>query len=254
VARAIAINVGANTTLPGFRGPVRPDGSFEYAPIPEREPVAPGRQVPTYADLDLSISVPPDLRDRPVHLDPAFRGYADSPEYTYGDEHGVKAGPISTLERGDFLLFYATLEPATGTDPPSLGGDPPDDPPDWMAPEWGAYLIGAFRLDADPYTGAYADLPARDRERLADNAHAKRRDVDAEVLVYGDPDDSRLFDRAIPLSSRTAGSDANRVVTDLSGDSGKGPWWRRPLRFDAGATGELLEILEEEATGECFRT
>ncbi|MEF8856839.1 MAG: hypothetical protein V5A16_05395, partial [Haloplanus sp.] len=40
MSRAVAINVGANTTLPGFRGPVRPDGRFAYVPIPEREPTA----------------------------------------------------------------------------------------------------------------------------------------------------------------------------------------------------------------------
>jgi hypothetical protein len=32
-------------------------------------------------------------------------------------------------------------------------------------------------------------------------------------------------------------------VTDLSSDSGAGPWWRRPLRFDAAATAELRSIV-----------
>ncbi len=49
MGRAVAITVGANTSLPGFAGYVHPDGRFEYVPIPEREPV--GEPVPTYADL-----------------------------------------------------------------------------------------------------------------------------------------------------------------------------------------------------------
>jgi hypothetical protein len=36
-------------------------------------------------------------------------------------------------------------------------------------------------------------------------------------------------------------SSANRLVTALSADSGKGPWWRRPLRFDPEATTTLLD-------------
>ena len=54
-----------------------------------------------------------------------------------------------------------------------------------------------------------------------------------------------LFDRAVPLSAPSGGTDANRLVTDLSADSGKGPWWRRPLRFDADATAELFAAVED---------
>jgi len=231
--RALAINVGANTTLPGFRAPIYPDGSFEYVPIPEREPTA--GEVPTYGDLPPSDPIPAELRDRRVHLDPEFAGYHDGTEYTYGDEHGVKAGPISALSAGDRLLFYATLEPTDG-----------GDYPDWVAPDWGAYLVGEFALASDPVTGEeYRELPERRRRRFANNAHVKRETFDAKVLVRGDPDRSRLFDRAIPLSSPDAGADPNAVVTELSDDSGKGPWWRRPLRFDPAASDQLVAILRD---------
>jgi hypothetical protein len=236
MARSVAINVGANTTLPGFRAPIHPDGRFEYVPIPEREPAA--ASLPTYADLNIDTDVPPDVRDTEVHLDPEFAEYPGCEAYTYGDEHAVKAGPLSELAAGDYAFFYATL---------STAGDPPA----WAAPEWGAYLIGAFRLDCDPVT-EYASLAAAERERFANNAHVKRETVDAEVLLSGDPDESRLFDRAVPLSSRTAGADANRLVTDLSGDSGKGPWWRRPLRFDEPSTAALVDIVESRDVERCF--
>jgi hypothetical protein len=102
--RAVAINVGANTTLPGFRGPVRPDGRFAYVPIPEREPTA--EPVPIYADLSFPLPVDvTEVADRRVHLDPEFAGVHGSTAYTYGDEHGVKAGPLSALDPGDSLFF-----------------------------------------------------------------------------------------------------------------------------------------------------
>ncbi|MFB6160363.1 MAG: hypothetical protein ABEJ61_04200 [Haloferacaceae archaeon] len=233
--RAVAINVAANTQLPGVRGPVSPDGRFEYVPIPEREPTA--EPVPTYGDLRLDVDLPDDLRDRRVHLDPEFAGVHGSTAHTYGDEHGVKAGPLSGLDPGDCLLFYATL---------SLRGDPDAAAP-WVLPDWGAYLVGAFRV-AEVWTGAaFEDLPADHpaRERLASNAHLRRADPDPKVLVRGD-DRSRLFDRAVPLSAGP-GSEANRLVTDLAGDSGRGPWWRRVLRFDPDATAALLDVLDDPA-------
>jgi len=65
------------------------------------------------------------------------------------------------------------------------------------------------------------------------------------VLVVG-TDDSQLFDRAVPLSSPEGGATANRIVTELSNDSGKGPWWRRRLWFDADATEQLRAMVDGE--------
>lgn len=224
----VAINVGANTSLPGVRGPIYLNGRFQYVPIPEREPI--DEPAPTYADLDLPVEIPSGYRDRTVHLDPEFEGYPQCQAYTYGDEHAVKAGPLSALSAGDYVFFYATLT-TTGSDPA-----------DWIAPEWGAYLIGHFRLGIDPVTPErYEALEPADREKFANNAHVKRETFDARVLLWGDPSESALYDRAVPLSNPSNGADANRLVTDLSADSGNGPWWRRPLRFDADGVEALLE-------------
>ncbi len=245
--RSVAVNVGANTSLPGFRGPIYPDGGFTYLPIPEREPTA--APVPTYADLaadlDLPFSIPADLADRRVHLDPSFREYPRCSATTYGDEHGVKAGPISELSAGDYLLFYATLSTVVGRDRDRAGPerDRIDPARDWVVPDWGVYLIGAIRLAADPVTGdQFHDLSPAERERYAENAHCKRETFDAKVLVRGDPADSGLFERAVPLSAPDDGTTANPVVTELAGDSGRGPWWRRVFRFDPAATDAVLDL------------
>ena len=228
--RSVAINVGANTNAPGFRGPVYPDGRFEYVPIPETEPTREDADVPTYGDLDLSVDVS-GVADTPVHLDPTFAGVHGCEAYTYGDPYGVKARPLLELEAGDVVFFYATLS--------TVG----EDPREWIAPGWGAYVIGHFRLGRDPLTPEeYRDLPPDRRPVFENNAHVKRRTFDAEVLLYGDGGGSELYDVAVPLSRPGAGADANRLVTDLSSDSGKGPWWRRPMRFDPAATEELLAI------------
>ena len=226
--RSLAINIGDNTNEPGFRGPLCPDGTFEYLPIPESEPT--GEPVPTYADLDLDTDVS-DVADRPVHFDPEFPE-AGGKRYTYGDEHGVKAGPIADLAAGDYLFFYATL---------STTGDT-----DWAPPRWGAHVVGHFELARDPVTGTeYRDLPADERTVFDSNAHVKRADFDARVLVLGDPERSRLYETVVPLSASTGGTDANALVTDYSSDSGKGPWWRRPMRFDTDGTATLLDFVDD---------
>ncbi|WP_302082747.1 hypothetical protein [Salinibaculum rarum] len=238
--RAIAINVGANTNEPGFRGPVWPDGRFEYIPIPESEPAV---DPPTYGDLapTLETSIPDELLDRPVHLDPEFPEYPRCERYTYGDDHCIKAGPLSELDAGDYVLFYATLSVRA--------------PADWLPPEWGAFCIGHFRLAEDAMTGEeYATLGADGQAPFTNNAHVRRdppagAQTDARVLLRGDPDESMLYDRVIPLSQPSGGTDANALVTELSADSGKGPWWRRPLRFDTASTPKLRAVCDSFASG-----
>lgn len=228
--KAVAINIGANTNEPGFRGPVTPDGAFTYIPIPEEKPTRTG--VPTYADLaeELTFEIPESVSETPVHLDPEFPEYPCGEAYTYGDDHAIKAGPLSALSAGDYVFFYATLsvtEPAV-----------------WLPPEWGAFIIGQFRLARDPVTGDdYETLSATEQETFKNNAHVKRDPFDARVLLVGDPEGSRLYDRAVPLSATEGGITANEIVTTLSADSGKGPWWRRPLRFDGEATETLLQLV-----------
>jgi hypothetical protein len=186
------------------------------------------------------------VADTPVHLDPEFAGYADCDRYTYGDEHGVKAGPLSSLDPGDYLFFYATLSthdwPGTGGADGADSADAADrTTADWVAPDWGAYLVGHFRVRRAITGDEYRALPADDRAVFASNAHVRRADFDAKVLVEGD-DESRLYDHAVPLSAPDAGATANRLVTELSNDSGEGPWWRRRFWYDDEATRELLEL------------
>jgi len=266
--RAVAVNVAANTNEPGFRGPVYPDGSFAYVPIPESAATLPrGRApvdepVPTYGGLDLPFAVPEDLRETPVHADPEFPGVHGRDRATYGDPHGVKAGRIADLEPGDRLFFYATLSlrprdwAGPGAERPGDGGaddrggawlrERGVDVDDDLAPDWGAYLFAGIRVERvlSPADGDGVVDRAAAAAAAPSNAHLKRDPFDARVVAVGDPEASGPFDRVVPLSAPDAGADANPIVTDLSSDSGKGPWWRRPMAFDEAATAELLARID----------
>ena len=260
--RAVAVNVAANTNEPGFRGPVYPDGSVAYVPIPESAATLPrdrfpiDEPVPAYGDLDLPFSVPAALRETPVHMDPEFPGVHGRQNATYGDPYAVKARRIAGLDAGDWLFFYATftLRPSDWAGPgdervgdagaDERGGEwlrsagiPVDDD---LPPDWGASLFAGIRVERV--------LETPDREAATElaptNAHLKRDPFDASVVVAGDPEASGLFERVVPLSAPSAGATANRIVTELSSDSGKGPWWRRPMAFDPAATETLLERVE----------
>lgn len=229
MARCVAINVGANTNQPGFRGPIYPDGTFEFVPIPETEPTE--TPVPTYGDLSLDLDIPPALQDTPVHLDPEFVDYPHCERYTYGDPYGVKAKPLLDLSVGDHVCFYATLTYHGSSSPPA-----------WIADDWGAYVFGRFTLADDPIPGDQFDSLAPSQQApYAGNAHLQRATFDAAVLLRGDPASSRLYETGIPLSGPT-GSTPNPLVTIHSMDSGRGPWWRRPLRFDNAGTQRLLDL------------
>ncbi|QUO48668.1 MULTISPECIES: hypothetical protein [Halorubrum] len=279
--RALAVNVAANTNEPGFRGPVYPDGSFTYVPIPEsastlaREGFPVDEPLPTYGDLNLPFAVPEGLRETPVHADPEFPGVHGRERATYGDPYGVKAGRIADLVPGDWLLFYATLTlrphgwKGPGDDRPEAAdaderdGDADADERDgaWLrergvavdadlAPDWGAYLFAGMRVDRvlsatddDEGDDGVVDRAAA-VAAAPTNAHLKRDPFDARVVAVGDPDASGLFDRVVPLSAPDAGSEANPTITDLSSDSGKGPWWRRPMAFDAPATSRVLARID----------
>lgn len=231
VVRSVAINIGANTNEPGFRGPIYPDGSFEFIPIPESEPTR--SPVPTYGELGVSCELPASVEEVPVHLDPAFVELGLCEAYTYGDPYGVKARPLLELSAGDFVYFYASLSPEGSGHA------------DWISSEWGVYIIGQFVLAVDPVDPAEWDSVASEMKRLLrTNAHWKRETFDAKVLLLGDEEKSVLFDRAVPLNVPGEGTEANDLVVEFSNDSGEGPWWRRPLRFDDVGTRTVQSVRE----------
>lgn len=230
--KSVAINIGANSNTSGGRGPIYADGSFEYVPISESDETVTG---PTFIDLGLDATRPNTVADTAVHFDPEFPEYSFGEEYTYGDRHSPKIDRIAELEQGDVLFFYATLDYASDVEPQQ----------GWINNDWGAYIIGHFTLERDPVSKEeYKSLPSEVKKRFQQNAHVRRESFDAEYLVLGDPETSRLYRTPVPLSGES-GTEANEFVTEHSADPGDGPWYRRPLSFDEESTKRLLESQEE---------
>ena len=238
--KSVAINIGANSGHPGGRGPIFEDGTLRYVPIPEDDETV---TEPAYRDLGLDSIRPQSVKDTVVHFDPEFPELEYGQNYTYGDRHAPKTSRLAELEEGDILFFYATLDYA--------GNGAPEH--DWINQDWGAYIIGHFTLEYDPISkDEYDTLPTEVKEQVKTNAHVRRDEFDAEYIILGNPDESRLYETPVPLSGDT-GIEANEFVTAHSEDSGGGPWYRRPLKFDWEGTRSVLEAQREyfsESTNE----
>jgi hypothetical protein len=175
---------------------VYPDGSFDYIPIPEHCGSTESR---TYRDIDTrdgpsaSAFAGADPAT-PVHFDPEFA------TYTYGEVGTQKCASLTKLDPDDLLVFCAGLAPADGADRPRI------------------YAIGYLTVDdVLDLEQLSPDQRADIIERYPNNAHVKREGLTPETLhpddpertrypaiIAGDPDQSRLLDRAVPLSSTTA--------------------------------------------------
>lgn len=178
--KALLLRVGMDRGTGGALGPVFRDGSFEYIPIPEAIPT---RCRLTYATLPgrhlraLATVLPARLAQRHPHIDPDFR------TATYGDAAPQKRRQLLRLAPGDLLVFYAGLSPR-----------PPEDNPRLFA-------IGLLHVSKVHHLRP-VDLERRDlRQRFGQTAHFLRRIRDEELaLVEGEPRESRLFARALPLA------------------------------------------------------
>ncbi len=189
--RAHLLRVGIDRGTGGALGPVFPDGSFEYIPIPE---AGLSRCSVTYATLEgrhtdsLAVLLPPRLARQHPHIDPDFK------TATYGDAAPRKRQLLLRLGPGDLLVFYAGLEPSPAEDRARL------------------FAIGSLAVKK------VYELSSRDigraslRQRFGQTAHFLRRPHDRSlVLVEGQRSASKLFERAIPL-----GDGRNCLLQDLT--------------------------------------
>src|SRR5205823_5569491 len=106
--KALLVRVGIDSSDDGhWNAPVdSASRNFIYVPIAETKPLRNGLQR-FYDELRPALtalrqSLPAHLVRRPMHLDPDFA------HLTYGDQ-GRRAKRIQELDRGDLLVFYASL-------------------------------------------------------------------------------------------------------------------------------------------------
>jgi hypothetical protein len=154
-------------------GPIFPDGTFEYVPIPERKRTRNHRSYATLLGrhgVPLADYLPRKLAQAHPHIDPDFRAA------TYGDAAPRKCRQLNKLIPHDILVFYCGLTPY-----------PPDGMPRLFA-------IGYFRVKAVHRVSARDGEARRKLQyRFGNTAHFVLRVPDRElVLVEGYRTRSRL--------------------------------------------------------------
>ena len=208
MAKGVAINVGvnANPRWGGFRGPIFSDGSFEFIHIPWKEKYGMIKPPPRrYVDMPYDRYVPDRLKNEWVLVSPNFCNC------TYASTIGAPAsGPIFDLRRGDFLLFYSTL------DFKDIG----EKKEEWINPRWGAYIVGLFRIDSIYESlghilgneAAFGDF----KDYAWFRSQIEVGDPGATVpWVKGIKEESGLLEKAIPLSSPEDSQKWSKLACDL---------------------------------------
>ena len=164
--KVVLLRVGIDKIAGGIHSPLFKDGTFEFIPIPEyfyRNHSFDPKKVKTYSTEKGKFGKPfidyfkkegkdkEQHRDIPIHIDPDFE------TFTYGDGNRTKQTLVN-LEKGDYLVFYASLEGFDFNMPPSL------------------YVIGYFEVDysllatePDQYELVYEDFK--------NNFHIKNKEI-----------------------------------------------------------------------------
>lgn len=209
MSKVLLLRVGIDSGCGGTLGPIFPDGTFEYVPIPESPEYVSPRSV-YYRDLParhggtLAQYVPRRYRDAPAHYDPEFE------TFTYGDPTRNKRAQLLRLDDGDLLVFYAGLCQEGVRTTSRL------------------YIIGYFTVASAESVNVTNSWPPPNSSHLLGNAHLRRnRPDDGLVVVCGHARSSRLLDRAIAISdeAQTATKEVeNRIAIHGSLKRAIGRW------------------------------
>jgi hypothetical protein len=182
MSKILLLRIGIDCGCGGTLGPIFPDGTFEYVPIPESPQYVSPRSV-YYRDLParhggmLAQYVPRRYHDAAAHYDPEFE------TFTYGDPTRNKRTQLLRLDDGDLLVFYAGLCQVGVRAASRL------------------YIIGYFAVAGVESIDPTTPWPPAAAFHLLDNAHLRRNRPDPGlVVVCGQARTSKLLDRAIAVS------------------------------------------------------
>ena len=180
-ARILLLRVGMDLGFGGL-GPLFPDGTFEYVPIPDDPDRVSERSlffldIPARSGGSVARFVPRRHRESSAHYDPEFD------TFTYGDPTRNKRAQLLRLVKGDMLVFYAGLRPPEETQGSKL------------------YIIGYLTILHAHAITTLSPWPPPEHRQLWGNAHLRGDKGDNDlVVVQGYPATSRLLVRAVPLS------------------------------------------------------
>lgn len=189
------LRVGADSTKlgGGFYSHICPDSkSYIFIPIPDEEKYLVKQEARTYRDYrwrnHLVCEYLPDrIQNRYIHNDPEFKTFTYGSPKCNQDGSGEKnyRTLAEIMKKGDMLTFYAAFT--------SNGRDIE-----------GYYFFAYFIVDRAITFGNPDDLEEEDKDLVKNNHHfIHRKKLPNQVIVkgYRDPEKSRLFQRAVLLSS-----------------------------------------------------
>jgi hypothetical protein len=187
--KGLLLRVGIDKGTGGCLGPIFPDGTFEYIPIPETHPTS---ENDVYIKMKgrygraLTEFMPEKYWYCQPHHDPEFK------TYTYGDPSFPKRKQLSELNPGDLLIFYAGLKSENSKENSRL------------------FVIGYFDIEKvydfkinqkSHYNSIFREVP--------NNAHSKiyfrLKELGIEylddnlIIIKGNSSRSKLFTKALPI-------------------------------------------------------
>ena len=217
---AILVRVGVDQAYGQWNAPVDPEsGCFVYVPIPEKQgtPFKAGlersyqeifpalRDFVTRSGIDPAseLTVPPDLQNLSMHLDPDFDWL------TYGDNGDVRGAEMKHLRNGDLLVFYAGLRSVRSKRKLVYA------------------LVGLYVVEEVVLARC---VPA---ERHRENAHTRKREIgDPDIVVRGKPGESGRLEHCIPIGEwrNRAYRVTKRLLEEWGGLSVKDGFIQRSVR------------------------
>jgi len=181
---AILVRIGVDHAYGGWNAPVQPvTRKFVYVPIPDglekqytrgnergyEEIVSPLAAFTEKQGI-CGLSLPRNLRERTMHLDPDFH------YLTYGDNGARRGAKIAKLAPNDLLVFYAGLRSIV-------------DPRGLVYALVGLFVVKEVVRAIDVF-----------EERRHENAHTRWKTLSKnDVVVRGRRGVSGRFDRCVPI-------------------------------------------------------
>jgi hypothetical protein len=177
---ALLVRIGIDQTYGGWNAPVDPvTRKYVYVPIPEYPRVTCHKTMarrfhevsPSLRAFQANLDFPRNLHNRLMHLDPDFS------ELTYGDIGSRRGSRLRHMQKGDFLVFYASLRPTIACEYRLLYA-----------------MIGLYVIhDISPIAEVARDQWHR-------NAHTRRvRHGATDIVVRAQPGVSGRLERCIPI-------------------------------------------------------
>jgi len=210
------LRVGADSTKlgGGFYSHICPDGSYIFIPIPDEENYLVKEKARTYREYTwrnhpVCEYLPDRIQNRYIHNDPEFKTFTyGSPRYNRNGSVEKNYRKLAGMQEGDMLTFYAAF---TGN-----GRDIE-----------GYYFFAYFIVDHAIPFGNPDELTEQQRAVVRNNHHfIHRKKLPNQVIVKGYPEQSRVFKKAVLLSSHKNGGEGRnyypcRCVQNLLGGYNK---------------------------------